>query len=278
MRALVALLALACTVACGDRMDARARHGRVRVVSLHDVTTELVVALGATDRLVGIEEPVEAPATVRASVSSVRRVSSLESVLEAKPDVVLGMHSLTYEDPDLLRSLKRAGVEVYLAEPSTLEDVIAVTDHVATRIGARSEGDALVARLRADAGGGSSPPVHATRVFVYDCCDPPLTAGGTAVLTDLIRRAGGANIFADVATEWPHVSWEQVVAREPELVVIHDYEYDGQGEVADKVQALRRIPSLEHVPVVAMPLGCSLGGLRSFEGLARLRAALREKS
>src|SRR5262249_11772142 len=66
--------------------------------------------------------------------------------------------------------------------------------------------------------------------------------------------------------------------RKPELIVIHEYAYEGQGDVAAKRAALREIPSLGDVPVAILPLGCSLGGLRSVEGLARLRAAIKEHS
>jgi iron complex transport system substrate-binding protein len=115
-------------------------------------------------------------------------------------------------------------------------------------------------------------------VFVYDCCDPPFTAGGKTVLGDLIARAGGDNVFADVAAAWTHVSWEEVSARRPELVVIDAYAYAGQGEIADKQRAVRAISALAGLPTVTVPLRNSLGGIHSIEGLARLRAAIRSGS
>jgi iron complex transport system substrate-binding protein len=113
-------------------------------------------------------------------------------------------------------------------------------------------------------------------VFVYDCCDPAFTAGRSAVLSDLIQRAGGRNIFADVASDWTSVSWEQVIARRPQLVVIHDYQYEGQGGLDEKRRKLQAVRALAGVPVTVMPLGFSLGGLRSVEGLEHLRKAIRE--
>jgi iron complex transport system substrate-binding protein len=98
------------------------------------------------------------------------------------------------------------------------------------------------------------------------------------VLNDLIARAGGTNVFSDLRADWAHVSWEEVVARKPELIVVHAYRYEGQGDAAEKQRALRQIPGLETVPTAVLPLGCSLGGLRSGEGLQRLRAALQERS
>jgi hypothetical protein len=82
-------------------------------------------------------------------------------------------------------------------------------------------------------------------------------------------------VFADVATAWTHVSWEAVVARRPELVVIDAYAYAGQGDAADKQRAVRAISALAGLPTVTIPLRDSLGGIHSVEGLALLRAAIR---
>ncbi|HEY0477939.1 MAG TPA: helical backbone metal receptor [Kofleriaceae bacterium] len=271
--ALVVSLAAACSAP-----PAPAAGPAGRVVSLHDVTTELVVALGATDRLVGVAEPVEVGSEVTAALAGVPRVGDLESILAVRPAIVVGLAVVAAQDPELVARLRQAGVAVYLAEPTTLDDVFALTRELAARIGYAAAGDALAAQLERSAAAAAAPPPGAAgqrvRVFVYDCCDPPFTAGHHTVLDDLIRRAGGDNVFADLAAGWTHVSWEAVVARRPELVVIHAYHQDGQGEVADKQRAVRAIAGLAGLPTVVVPLGCSLGGLRSLEGLARLRAAI----
>jgi len=274
MRWLAFLLLAACE-ARGSAAD-----GGLRVVSLHDVTTELVVALGAVDRLVGVEDPVDISAETATAVGRVRRVGDLETILAARPTLVVGLHIVAARDPDLVARLREAGVEVYLADPATLDDVYAMIRAVGTRIGAGTAGDELARRMMSDAAALAPPQPQArrTRVFVYDCCDPPFTAGGKTVLGDLIARAGGDNVFADVAAAWTHVSWEEVAARRPELVVIDAYAYAGQGEVADKQRAVRAISALAGLPTVTIPLRDSLGGIHSIEGLARLRAAIRSGS
>jgi iron complex transport system substrate-binding protein len=246
------------------------------VVSLHDVTTELVVALGATAELVGVDEPVDVPAEVSAAVARVPRVADLESILAVRPTVVVGLHIVEAKEPALVARLREHGIEVYLADPTTLDDVYALIGAVGGRIAAAPAAAQLAGRLRSEAAAlAPIAPPHRTRVFVYDCCDPPFTAGGKTVLADLIARAGGENVFADVATAWTHVSWEEVVARRPELVVIDAYAYAGQGDVADKQRAVRAISALAGLPTVTIPLRDSLGGIHSVEGLALLRAAIR---
>jgi ABC-type Fe3+-hydroxamate transport system substrate-binding protein len=270
--------AVACLTACGQSTEGSKARGAPRVVSLHDVTTEMVVALGATDHLVGVAEPVDATPEVARAVQHVPRVGGLESILLHRPDVLLGLAVVEERDPDLVARLRERGVDVYLADPATLDDVYAALDAVAERTRAAAAGDRVAAELRNVVERGAPQPARRVRVFVYDCCDPPFTAGGKTVLTDLVARAGGHNIFSDVDADWTHVSWEEVVARRPELVVIHSYKYEGQGDVPDKERALRAIPSLSHLPTAVVPLGCSLGGLRSAEGFERLRAAIHERT
>jgi iron complex transport system substrate-binding protein len=271
------LLLLLAQLGCdGGSAAARPAGGQVRrIASLHDVTTEIVVALGGTGALVGVQEPVDTDAATAAAIAGVTRVSGLESLIVARPELVVGLATVGEQSPELVAALRDRGIEVYLADPRTLEDVHAMVRLLAGRLGREAAGSALLDRLA----GAEGPAVAIAddarpRVFVFDCCDPPFTAGGATVLSDLIERAGGRNLFADLEADWTHVSWEEVVARRPALVVIHAYDMEGQGDVAGKRAALRRVPGLERVPVVTMPLGFSLGGLRSVDGLVRLREAL----
>jgi iron complex transport system substrate-binding protein len=62
------------------------------------------------------------------------------------------------------------------------------------------------------------------RVFVYDSGeDTPFTAGRYAMPTALIEAAGGSNIMEDFEKSWATVTWEEVVERNPEVVVIVNY-------------------------------------------------------
>src|SRR4051812_8331420 len=121
---LLVLLIAACTPRGGPTP---AREGAPRVVSLHDVTTEMVVTLGATDRLVGVGELVDPPPEVRAAVTGVPRVGGIESLLAARPDVILGLGVIAEQDPDLVARARGAGIDVLLADPETLSDTYSLT-------------------------------------------------------------------------------------------------------------------------------------------------------
>lgn len=67
------------------------------------------------------------------------------------------------------------------------------------------------------------------RVFLYDSGeDKPFTAGKFAIPTAIIDAAGGTNILDDLPISWGTTSWEEVAMRNPEFLVLLDYQ-DGGG-------------------------------------------------
>ncbi|HEY0714532.1 MAG TPA: helical backbone metal receptor, partial [Polyangia bacterium] len=236
---------------------------RPRVVSLHDVTTEIVVALGASDLLVAVADPIEQPEAVEREVAAIRRAHDVESVIAAAPTLLLGMDVIEKRSPDLINQLRVRGIEVLLGAPRTLEGSFAFISTIGERLGRSPQASNLVKQLRHRAQAVShtkvEPPLSEparrgdaskVEVFVYDCCDPPFTAGGTGVLSDLISRAGGRNVFSKVEAQWSAVAWEAAVAGRPQLIVVNDYAMAGQADVAGKRARLATVPGLSDVPTV----------------------------
>jgi iron complex transport system substrate-binding protein len=248
-----------------------------RIVSLHDVTTEVVVALGAADQLVGVGKSVGLTADVEKAVSGVPRLLNTEAVLTARADVLLGLEVVASDEPELVSALRTQGAEVYVPSPATFEDLYTLVREVGGRVGMANAATKLVSELRAEVDSLTAPRTTSpVRVFVYDCCEPVFTAGGGTVFNELITRAGGSNLFAELKADWATVSWEEILSRKPELIVITTYEQDGKDTTPAKRATLRGFPSLAKLPVVELPLGFALGGLRSVDGLRKLRAAIAE--
>ncbi|RUY79295.1 ABC transporter substrate-binding protein, partial [Mesorhizobium sp. M7A.F.Ca.CA.003.01.2.1] len=68
-----------------------------------------------------------------------------------------------------------------------------------------------------------------TRVFLYDSGeDKPFTAGKFAIPSAMITAAGGDNIMADMDTSWGNTDWETVASRNPQFLILLDYQ-DGGG-------------------------------------------------
>lgn len=234
-----------------------------RIVSLHDTTTEIVVGLGRAHDLVAVMEPQflsqEAAAAV-AGVPTLGAPVSEEALRALHPTVVLGTEDVTEHQPELASFPHATWID-----PAGLDGLWSSIRTVGGAIG--TPPDAYLASLQArvpSAVPGDLP------VFTYDCCDPPFTMGGRAPLTELLVRLGARNVFADLDQDWTRVSWEAVMVRAPKLVIIDDY--DGEGDPAEKLETIRK--KLPDVPTVVLPLGLALEGPRTLDAIDVLRPAV----
>jgi iron complex transport system substrate-binding protein len=85
-------------------------------------------------------------------------------------------------------------------------------------------------------------------VFDYDSGEAaPVTGPGLAMPNPLISLGGGTDILASVKQSWTTVSWEQVVAAQPECIIINDY---GTPTAAQKEKFLETYPASKNLPAV----------------------------
>ena len=145
---------------------------------------------------------------------------SLERVLAFNPDLVLAIaHG---NDPAVLDKLRQLGVPVYLTDSHGMAGVLHTVQSVGDALNRRSEADAEVRRLtvRIDAVKARVQGKPAVRVFMPISVDPVFTIGQGAFITEMIADAGGASVTADLHQEWPQISLEVVIARQPEALLL----------------------------------------------------------
>jgi ABC-type Fe3+-hydroxamate transport system substrate-binding protein len=242
------------------------------VVSLHDVTTEAVLRYEAGGCLVGVAEPTDLAVELQAQLKGIPRVESTESVLAARPTQVLALAIVAEHQPDLFRELDQRGIGWTAPRLEQLSDVARLAADVGKRVDRERASRRYTDRLEALRRKSVTAQLARPRVFVFDCCAPPFTAGRRALITDVLAHAGAENVFADVDDDWFNASWEAAIARKPDLVLIDDYG-DPSG-LAKKRAALARIAPLADLPVVVLPLRDGLGTIRSAEVIQRLTTAI----
>lgn len=87
------------------------------------------------------------------------------------------------------------------------------------------------------------------KVFVYDVArEEGAYTCGNNFTSQLISHAGGENIFSDLDTTWATVSWEEIIDRAPEVIIINDY---GSTSLEDKYAELLENPALAEIPAIA---------------------------
>jgi iron complex transport system substrate-binding protein len=191
-----------------------------RIVTLAPNLTELVFAAGAGERLAGVARFSDyPPAARRLPVVSDAVQVDLERLLVLRADLVLAWQGGT--PPDVIARLERAGLPVFVAGASGLDDIARNITAIAQLTGttaaaepARAAFDADLRALRAHRHAGA--PV---RVF-YEIWDRPLmTVNKAHLISEIITLCGGVNVFAGLGALTPEVSREALLAARPDIVL-----------------------------------------------------------
>ena len=213
-----ALLALA-LAGCGGPTGREDESSGKRVVCASPAVAEIVYALGCGDRVVGVSEFTDFPPEAVAKPSIGGALSpNRERILALAPDGILAQGQAV-----ALETFARAqGIGFRTAPLDTLADLRAAIAAFAEVLGVPERGRELLERM--DANFATLPARGPVSVFIALGHAPGdfaglMTAGPGTFLSEIAARAGGSNVFADVATLWPKVSQEALVRRQPALVL-----------------------------------------------------------
>lgn len=249
------------TLTTKDGQEVTFTHVPETIISCNPNAGDELMALGLGDKIIATaynntqvnpqwREEYEAIPTVAESYIS------LETILSLEPDFVYGRSSSFSEKNNTthdtlsgygimsLSSIEGytvgADVDVVYQDFYDLGRIFQVEDRAEEIVSAMKEQIAAVEEAVA----GAEP----VKVFVYDMAQE----GGAYTCGDnftakLISHAGGVNIFEDMDTTWATVSWEEVVERAPEVIVINDY---GSTSLEEKIEELKENPALADVPAI----------------------------
>jgi len=157
------------------------------------------------------------------------------------------------------QTLQPLGINVYeLTEscafvmkrpPASLEDTYNDLRNLGKIFDVQDRANAVIAEMQAQvAEVRKDLPTDKPRVFLYDSGeDRAMTSGRLGMPQALIDAAGGRNILDDVEASWTRVNWENVVERNPQVIVIVDY---GEVTAEQKEQFLLNNKALQSVDAI----------------------------
>jgi ABC-type Fe3+-hydroxamate transport system substrate-binding protein len=191
-----------------------------RVVSLSPVTTEILFAIGAGDRVVGRTHWDLYPAVARA-------VADLGNGMQPNVEAILGVH------PDLVvlyagsmnraaaAQIRRVGIATIAIRTDTIGDFARVTMILARAVGDTTAGRRVVDSVTRSIDNVRQLPRPAApvTVFWHIWDNPILTIGRGSYMNELTEIAGGKNVFADLPAASPQVTMEEVVRRNPDVII-----------------------------------------------------------
>jgi iron complex transport system substrate-binding protein len=191
-----------------------------RVISLVPSATESLIALGATNQIVGRTRYDTSPEVAGLPSVGGGIDASIEAIVNLKPDLVIAWGS----DARMITRdrLVALGVPVFVIKTEDTTDIFRGIASLGRLTGHDSAAASISASVRRDLDdvhrAAAGRPARSVFYVVYN--DPPMTAGPRTFISQLIALAGGRSIVTDSSQLWPNIAMEEIVKRDPDLVIV----------------------------------------------------------
>jgi iron complex transport system substrate-binding protein len=280
----------------------------MRILSLLPSATEIVYALGLAEHLVGVTDECDYPPEARsvrvvsrsalpaavepaaidwlvsASIGGGQPLYRLDTttIRELRPDLVLAQDLCAVcavPSGHVNQALDVLGcqAEVISLDPSSLDEVLDGVLQVGKAAGAEERAHQVVAGLRERLASvqGAVEGLERPRVFALEWGDPPFNGGHW--VPEMLQVAGGEALLACPGAPSVRVSWAQIEAAAPQVVVFMPCGYDLRAAVDEargKLLARPELAGVEAIIAVDASAHCSRPGPRLVDGVEILAAAL----
>ena len=261
-----------------------------KAVTMNQHATEVMLALGLEDHMLAtayIDDAIlpEYLAAYEGIPVIADEYPSKEVLLSVEPDFVYGGFSSAFglESAGSQRDLKDLGIGSYLTTAicegtaDTMGDVYADILDIGKIFGVAARAEALVSGIQQQiqqvqtAVGTVEQPL---RVFLYDSGeDAPFTSTCCSMFTTLVETVGGKNIFDDVSGRWKAVNWEEIIERDPEVIVLTDAVWSSAQEKTDLLlgtAAYADITAVKNQRFVILQFSSLVPGIRNPNAIRQL--------
>jgi iron complex transport system substrate-binding protein len=231
-----------------------------RIVSLIPAVDEMIFAMGAGDRLVGVSNYGRFPP----EAARLPKVGGLidpdtERLIALRPDLVI----VYATQKELTQRLDRLGIQYYSYEHRALADIMTTIRRIGARIGSADRANALADSMDRSLAGIRATTVklpHPSTLLVFGRDPGSLrnvnASGGYGFLHDMLEIAGGTNVFADVKTQSVQASTEMLLARHSDVIIELHYGDDANNVDAAKDatawSALASIPAVRNHRILTL--------------------------
>ena len=229
-----------------------------KVLTLGPNSTELFIALGLTDYVIGNSLDNHSRGPLPEYVEDYARIPELtygsatrEAVITSGADFIYGLDWEFGGEGLDVEELESFGIKTYMNSATTIDEIYKEILDLGQIFEIETVAEEFVADQKArmaevqETISGKDP----VDVLIYDSGgDGVFTAGGTNFETLLVEAAGGRNIFDDITDkQWATVSYEEVLARDPDVILIHDYDAPA---IEQKIEDIKNDPALSQLESV----------------------------
>lgn len=206
-----------------------------RIVSLSPHATEILFALDLGDQVVGVTSDCDYPPGVQGKERvGESRNPDVDLILELDPDFVLATEE---QANNTVPRLRDNGIEVLIVSPRSFEELIMNIALVGVITGRSEESSRLVTDMenRVQAMNRTLPDSR-PRVCYITSIDPVRASGGDTIIDELIRMAGGENIYS-ARSGMVQTTIASLASRDPEVILVPDSQSNQGYSLLDLVKS-----------------------------------------
>lgn len=266
-----------------------------RVVTIKSTSTEMLLALGLQDVVVGTafaDGPV--PDADKAAYAAIPvlsdKVPGQEALLTSEPDFVYGGWESNFSADGAGDRATLAGLGIgtyvspaackeptYQPDPLTFDDVFDEIREIASVFGVQGRAETLITAQKAKLAAVTKPSTPTTALWYSSGDATPYVGAGIGAPQMMMDAVGLTNIFADVHDTWTSAGWEAVVAADPDVIVLVDASWN---TAAKKIAALEANPATNQLTAVrehrylTIPFPAAEAGVRNADAVVSLAAQL----
>ena len=196
-----------------------------RIVSLAPNLTENIFAVGAGNKLVGVTTYCNYPQETKEITKIGDTINpNLERIIVLKPNVVFVSTASQIEA--FTKTLEQQNIAVFVTNPKDIEGIYKSLQQIGEIVGETEKANQLVEGLKKRVADVESQTKAKTpvKVFVQIAKEPLFTIGKPTFITDLINRAGGVSVTANIEEAYPKFSKETALALQPEAIILSESE------------------------------------------------------
>lgn len=235
-----------------------------RLATLRQHITETALELDLDRYIVGASDIIDPPVAPHLQQRYSRlpiiaeKYPSPEVLFAAEPEIIWVDRKWAFVKNQLgsMENIERQGIKIYLSEAgfhpsSKLEYVYEDIRKIGSIFGQEKRAQAVIERMQGRIAAVREKIKNTgakVKVLDFDSGRNNLAfVGCRCMADDLISLAGGENIFRDIDKEWANVNWEEILRRDPDVIVVHEYRGISG---ASKIAALKANPVLQEVAAI----------------------------
>jgi iron complex transport system substrate-binding protein len=199
-----------------------------RIISLAPSCTQILFAIGVGDKVVGVTTYDDYPYNFSAWIAAGNMTSiggystpDMEAIAMLHPNLIVSDNI----NDAILPNMRSLGYKVLVINPNSINGIYKDISLIGRATGAEPQATTLIDNISSSINAITAKIAAANitvplKVYYEIWSDPLMSAGSTSWVSDVIAKAGGANIFANETQQYPAVSSETVVQLNPDVILL----------------------------------------------------------